>query len=82
MIQPGCDNEIHNMQNLLLQLLQNNFGANAIICEVFMCTNLGMRWDKLIVTGCLKLNRLGFLSDAKNVSFKELIEFEEVDWLK
>ena len=31
MIQPGCDNEIHNMQNLLLQLLENNFGANAII---------------------------------------------------
>ena len=53
-----------------------------MIGEVFMRTNLGMRWDKLIVTGCLKLNRLGFLSDAKNVSFKELIEFEEVDWLE
>ena len=53
-----------------------------MIGEVFMRTNLGMRWDKLIVTGSLKLNRLVFLSDAKNVSFKELIEFEKVDWLK
>ena len=38
-----------------------------------MRTNLGMRWDKLIVTGCLKLNWSGLLSDPKAVSFKELI---------
>ena len=50
-----------------------------MIGEVFMRTNLGMRWDKLIVTGSLKLNRLVFLSDAKNVSFKELIELKEVN---